>query len=108
MISRIFVQRIDWRGITVEISYEPEWLGGLAEAFGEPLAHLQVRSVSPERAALPVTETGYKSAFIAGSVITLEGDRRVNACKLTLSLAVKIQRRRHHRIADILGFRFIQ
>ena len=73
MISRIFVQRIDWRGITVEISYEPEWLGGLAEAFGEPLAHLQVRSVSPERAALPVTETGYRSAFIAGSVITLEG-----------------------------------
>ena len=73
MISRIFTQRIDWRGITVEISYEPEWLGGLAEAFGEPLAHLQVRSVSPERAALPVTETGYRSAFIAGSVITLEG-----------------------------------
>lgn len=73
MISRIFVQRIDWRGVTVEISYEPEWLGGLAEAVGEPLAHLQVRSVSPERAALPVTETGYRSAFIAGSVITLEG-----------------------------------
>lgn len=73
MISRVFVQRIDWRGITVEISYEPEWLGGLAEAYGEPLAHLQVRSVSPERAALPVTETGYRSAFIAGSVITLEG-----------------------------------
>jgi hypothetical protein len=24
-------------------------------------------------AALPVTETGYRSAFIAGSVITLEG-----------------------------------
>lgn len=73
MISRVFVQRIDWRGVEVEISYEPEWLGGLAEAFGEPLAHLQVRSVSPERAALPVTETGYRSAFIAGSVITLEG-----------------------------------
>lgn len=73
MISRIFTQRIDWRGITVEISYEPEWLGGLPEAFGEPLAHLQVRSVSPERAALPVTETGYRSAFIAGSAITLEG-----------------------------------
>ena len=73
MISRIFTQRIDWRGITVEISYEPEWLGGLAEAFGEPLAHLQVRSVSPARAAVPVTETGYRSAFIAGSVITLEG-----------------------------------
>ena len=73
MISGIFIQRIDWKGITVEISYEPNWIGGLAEAYGEPLAHLQIQSVSPERAALPVAETGYRSAFIAGSVITLEG-----------------------------------
>ena len=73
MISGIFIQRIDWKGITVEISYEPNWLGGLTEAYGEPLAHLQIQSVSPERAALPVTETGYRSAFIAGSVITMEG-----------------------------------
>lgn len=73
MISRIFVQRIDWRGITVEISYEPEWMGGLSKNFGEPIAHLQIQSVSPERAALPVTETGYRSAFIVGAVITLEG-----------------------------------
>ena len=73
MISSVFVQRIDWRGITVEISYEPNWLGGLSEAFGEPLAHLQIRSVSPERAALPVTETGYRSAFVIGSVVRAEG-----------------------------------
>ena len=73
MIAGVFIQRIDWNGITVEISYEPNWMGGLTEAFGEPLAHLQIQSVSPERAALPVTETGYRSAFIAGSVITLEG-----------------------------------
>lgn len=73
MISGIFDQRIDWKGIAVEISYEPNWMGGLTEAFGEPLAHLQIQSVSPERSALPVTETGYRSAFIAGSVNTLEG-----------------------------------
>lgn len=72
MITNVFVQRIEWNGITVEISYEPNWMGGLTEAFGEPLAHLQIQSVSPERAALPVTETGYRSAFVAGSVITLE------------------------------------
>ena len=73
MISGIFIQHIDWRGVVVEISYEPNWMGGLTEAFGEPLDHRQIRSVSPERAALPVTESGYRSAFIAGSVITLDG-----------------------------------
>jgi len=73
MISGVFIQRIDWKGITVEISYEPNWMGGLTEAFGEPLAHLQIQSVSPERAALPVTETGYRSAFVVGSVVTSEG-----------------------------------
>jgi len=73
MTPGIFVQRIDWIGITVEISYEPEWLGGLTWAFGEPLAHLQVESVSPERAAPPVTETGYRSTFLARSVVTQGG-----------------------------------
>lgn len=73
MIPRIFVQRIDWNGITVEVSYEPEWLGGLAEAFGEPLARLQIQSVSPERAALPVTETGYRSLYVINSVIMMDG-----------------------------------
>lgn len=72
MITNVFVQRIEWNGISVEISYEPNWMGGLTEAFGEPLAHLQIQSVSPERAALPVAETGYRSAFVAEFVITLE------------------------------------
>ena len=39
MISGIFIQRIDWKGITVEISYEPNWMGGLTEAFGEPTVY---------------------------------------------------------------------
>ena len=73
MISGIFVQRIDWNGITVEISYEPEWMGGFSEVYGEPLCHLEIKSVSPERAALPVTETGYRSAFLAQSVVMQEG-----------------------------------
>ena len=73
MISSIFVQRMDWHGMIIEITYEPNWMGGFSEAYGEPLAHLQIRSVSPVRAALPVTETGYRSAFLPGSLITAEG-----------------------------------
>lgn len=46
---------IAWRGITIEIGYDPEWLG--------ISAHLDITTVAPERAALPITETGYRSHF---------------------------------------------
>lgn len=72
MISRIFVQRIDWNGITVEVSYEADWLN-LAKEQGSPVAHLQIRSVSPERAELPISETGYKSHFPPMSDVIAHG-----------------------------------
>lgn len=64
MISRIFIQRIDWKGITVEISYEPNWMGGLTEAYGEPLAHLQSRACRPKgrRCRSPKPDTGQRSS----------------------------------------------
>lgn len=61
----IVSETFDWRGITVQVEYEADWLG--AAARGSKLiasAHLQLRSVSPERARLPVTETGYRSHFL--------------------------------------------
>ena len=54
-----------WRGITVQVEYEADWLG--AAARGSKLiasAHLQLRSIAPERAPLSVTETGYRSHFL--------------------------------------------
>jgi hypothetical protein len=50
-------ETIEWRGITIEVTFEPDWLN---MAY---TAHLQLRSVFPERAKLPVTETGYLSHF---------------------------------------------
>lgn len=42
-----------WRSIKLEANYEPTgW---------EPMAHLEIKSIAPERAPLPITETGYKS-----------------------------------------------
>ena len=74
MIPGIFVQSIDWRGITIEVSYEPDWMQSVSSHLGAPLAHLQVRSVQPERAALPVSETGYRSRFLAAAeVVDLGG-----------------------------------
>ncbi|MFM9926744.1 hypothetical protein VLK31_27425 [Variovorax sp. H27-G14] len=78
MISRIFVKRLQWACITVEVSYEPNWLG--LSIGGEPVAHLQLRSVGPERGALPVSETGYCSRFVSGD--------EVDACGGPLAFAL--------------------
>lgn len=45
-----------WRGVEIEISFQPEYFRGMA--------HIEVRSVKPERAPLPITETGYRSHFM--------------------------------------------
>ncbi len=45
----------DWRGITIEAVYDPQkW---------EDAAHLEVQSIMPPKAPLPITETGYLSYF---------------------------------------------
>ncbi len=67
MISRIFTQRIRWACMTIEVSYEPAWLG--LTIGGEPVAHLQLRSLDPDRAALPVSETGYKSHYVSATEV---------------------------------------
>lgn len=65
MISSIFKSRIDWSGIEIEISYQPNWLG--------VSAHLQISSITPERAALPITETGYRSHFLSAEEVEEAG-----------------------------------
>lgn len=42
-----------WRGINIEISYNPSWMASYA--------HLQIQSENNKR--LPMTETGYRSHF---------------------------------------------
>lgn len=56
--SLVTTFEIQWRGITIELVYKPRW----SEAV-ETLAHLEIMSVEPLRAPLPITETGYRSHF---------------------------------------------
>lgn len=53
------IHSIDWRGIAVRITHHPD-------RFMRGFDYLEVESVAPERAALPITETGYKSHFLPG------------------------------------------
>lgn len=48
--------KLVWEGITVSIKHTPHWHGAID--------HIEIRSIKPERAPLPITETGYKSHFI--------------------------------------------
>lgn len=60
----IIAATFDWQGITVEISYEPNWMNVSNPDCDLPYAHLEIRTVAPERVPLPITETGYKSHFL--------------------------------------------
>ncbi len=58
---------IAWCGIKIEIRYDPAWLG-LPGA-----AHLDITAVLPERAVLPISDTGYRSHFTTPEVIAAAG-----------------------------------
>lgn len=59
--------RFIWRGVEIEAIYTPlQW---------KTIAHLEVRSIKPERAPLPITETGYRSHFHQpGTIEGMGGD----------------------------------
>lgn len=61
------VYRLTWQGIEIEAIYTPRKWG--------ITAHLEIHSIQPERAPLPITETGYRSHFHpCGTVEAAGGD----------------------------------
>lgn len=62
--------RFDWHGISVSVEFRPEW-GVHRELYGYPMTHLQIRR--EDGGPLPITETGYRSHFMAGPVIEEAG-----------------------------------
>ncbi|MCG8695287.1 MAG: hypothetical protein MI806_29110 [Minwuiales bacterium] len=65
MAENIEVYRLTWRGIEIEARYEPlKW---------SVIAHLEVESIKPERAPLPISLTGYKSDFHQPGTIEAHG-----------------------------------
>lgn len=54
---------IIWRGIDIEITFTPEKFG--------LVDHIEIRT--EDRRPLPVTETGYRSHFVATGAVTEQG-----------------------------------
>jgi hypothetical protein len=61
---------ITWRGIVIEIRYRPPFANFYAK---HPIAYLEVESIAPKRAALPITGTGYRSRVIEGVQVDAAG-----------------------------------
>ncbi|MDI1228253.1 MAG: hypothetical protein PSY14_11270 [bacterium] len=51
--------QLEWDGITISIHWEPQWLN--SDTYD--VAHFDIHSIQPAKAALPITETGYLSHF---------------------------------------------
>ena len=56
---------LQWQGIDIEITFT-------ARRWGV-IDHLEIRSVRPERAPLPITGTGYRSHFMQPGTIDAHG-----------------------------------
>lgn len=52
---------LHWEGIEIEARYNPKHF--------DMIAHLEIRSINPENAPLPVTGTGYRSYFHPRGVV---------------------------------------
>lgn len=62
---------LTWEGFSLAISYDPQWLRASDDYPGR--AHLEVRVIEPERAPLPITETGYRSHFLLSGIVEEAG-----------------------------------
>lgn len=59
-----------WRGVSLRIQWEPQFLN--TSALVQP-GHLQIESTEPRRAPLPITETGYLSWFTSPTPVQESG-----------------------------------
>ena len=74
MMSHIYeTHHLEWNGITIEVRYCRNWLGLYKETYGYHLVHLEIETIDPERAPLPITETGYRSHFTRQDEIEASG-----------------------------------
>jgi len=63
--------RFDWYGLAVSVKFCPDWSETYKEAQGQALYHIEIEGDG--RRPLPMSETGYQSAFVAASVIEAWG-----------------------------------
>lgn len=87
--------QIDWSGIKITIKYEP--------ILWDVTSHLEVQSLTPERAQLPITETGYKSLFLPIGTVEAEYASPVDFVRAWLDHEAQSKDWRDHVAASAQG-----
>ena len=62
---------LDWNGHLLEITYEPLWLP--AHIVGDDLAYIQVKSIYPTHAPLPIAKNGIYAHYLAPAIVAAAG-----------------------------------
>jgi hypothetical protein len=75
------IHRFTWQGIVIEARYWPRKWG--------VSAHLEIESIAPGRAPLPITDTGYRSHFHPCGTIEANGGDVVAQVAAWLNEAAK-------------------
>lgn len=58
-----------WQGITIKISFRPDYFNSTKEILGTTISHLKIKASEP----LPISSTGFKSVFLPIGEIEEEG-----------------------------------
>jgi hypothetical protein len=70
MFTNYTITRKCWRGIEIEIRWEAS---AIIYEDGQILGHLEIEAIAPQRAKLPVSDTGYRSHFVDAKTVTAAG-----------------------------------
>lgn len=64
---------IEWESIEIEITYVKSYSGAFEYHYGYPISHIEIRTINPAKAPLPITQTGYRSHFMPSPVPKTRG-----------------------------------
>ena len=64
---------LQWQDYEIQISYTASAYKSVERIYGYAMCHIEIETLKPERAALPVTESGYRSIFITAPELEEEG-----------------------------------
>ena len=61
-------ETLQWQSFDIEVRYHPDPFH-LTSRGQAAMAHIEIRIIKPARAALPITETGYRSHYTPKAIV---------------------------------------